>query len=59
MLIVGPVWAARIPYAETRNYVAKVMSNWARYRYLEGGPDAVPELALALPSGLTLPNDAY
>jgi soluble lytic murein transglycosylase len=53
------IWAARIPYAETRNYVAKVMSNWARYRYLEGGPDAVPELALALPSGYTLPNDAY
>jgi soluble lytic murein transglycosylase len=53
------IWAARIPYAETRNYVAKVMSNWARYRYLQGGPEAVPKLALELPSELTLPSDAY
>jgi soluble lytic murein transglycosylase len=53
------IWAARIPYAETRNYLARVMSNWARYRYLGGGPDNVPQLALALPAKLELPSDAY
>lgn len=53
------IWAARIPYEETRNYLARVMSNWARYRYLGGGPDNVPALALALPSKLELPSDAY
>jgi soluble lytic murein transglycosylase len=53
------IWAARIPYQETRNYLARVMSNWARYRYLRGGPDEVPELELALPKKLTVPSDAY
>jgi len=53
------IWAARIPYQETRNYLARVMSNWARYRYLSGGPGEVPELALALPKKLTLPSDSY
>jgi soluble lytic murein transglycosylase len=53
------IWAARIPYEETRNYLARVMSNWARYRYLGGGPSNVPELALALPAKLDLPGDAY
>ena len=53
------IWAARIPYQETRNYLARVMSNWARYRYLRGGPSEVPELALALPKKLTLPSDSY
>lgn len=53
------IWAARIPYQETRNYLARVMSNWARYRYLRGGPDEVPELALSLPKKLTLPRDSY
>jgi soluble lytic murein transglycosylase len=53
------VWAARIPYAETRNYVGRVMSNWARYRYLGGGPEGVPRLALDLPAKLLLPSDSY
>jgi peptidoglycan lytic transglycosylase len=53
------IWAARIPYAETRNYVARVVSNWARYRYLAGGPDNVPKISLQMPSGLQLPSDAY
>jgi soluble lytic murein transglycosylase len=53
------IWAARIPYQETRNYLAKVVSNWARYRYLRGGPSAVPELELALPKKLALPSDSY
>jgi soluble lytic murein transglycosylase len=53
------LWAARIPYQETRNYLARVMSNWARYRYLRGGPAEVPELALVLPKKLAVPSDAY
>jgi soluble lytic murein transglycosylase len=53
------IWAARIPYQETRNYLARVMSNWARYRYLSGGPENVPKLALALPGKLELPRDSY
>jgi soluble lytic murein transglycosylase len=53
------VWAARIPFTETRHYVQRVMANWARYRYLEGGPEQVPRLALHLPQGLRLPPDTY
>lgn len=53
------LWAARIPYQETRNYVARVMSNWARYRYLAGGSENVPTLALEMPARLELPKDAY
>jgi soluble lytic murein transglycosylase-like protein len=51
------IWAARIPYRETRNYVARVMSSWARYRYLGGGPERVPQLTLALPEASELPID--
>ncbi|MGH7272019.1 MAG: transglycosylase SLT domain-containing protein, partial [Polyangiaceae bacterium] len=40
----------RIPYAETRDYVARVMGNLARYAYLSGGEAGVPRLDLALPS---------
>lgn len=53
------IWAARVPYQETRNYLARVMSNWARYRYLRGGPGEVPQLALALPKKVTLPRNSY
>ena len=53
------VWAARIPFSETRHYVQRVMANWARYRYLDGGPDQVPRLALRLPRDLELPPDIY
>ena len=53
------IWAARIPYAETRRYVARVMANWARYRYLAGGSEQVPELSLALPSRVELPPHSY
>jgi len=38
----------RIPYAETRGYVARVMGNWAHYEYLKHGEDGVPALKLAL-----------
>lgn len=43
------LWIARIPYDETRGYVRRVIANWARYRYLEGGAQAVPTLSLDLP----------
>ncbi|HKQ70626.1 MAG TPA: lytic transglycosylase domain-containing protein, partial [Polyangiaceae bacterium] len=45
------VWAALIPFEETRTYVNKVMSNFVRYAYLEGGEAALPEVELALPLG--------
>jgi soluble lytic murein transglycosylase len=38
----------RIPYKETRDYVAKVMGNFAHYGYLEGGDDGVPVIDLEL-----------
>ncbi|HEX3595995.1 MAG TPA: lytic transglycosylase domain-containing protein, partial [Polyangiaceae bacterium] len=46
------LWVARIPFAETRGYVSRVIGNLARYSYLHGGEEAVPRLALALPKGL-------
>jgi soluble lytic murein transglycosylase len=53
------VWVARIPYRETRDYVAAVLANFARYQYLAGGPAAVTPLALALPEGADLGAGAY
>lgn len=53
------VFVARIPYAETRLYVQRVIGNWARYAYLHGGEAAVPKLSLALPQGIQVPADAY
>lgn len=53
------VFVARIPYRETREYVARVVGNWARYLYLNGGEAAVPRLDLALPQGIQVPEDAY
>lgn len=41
------VWVAHIPFEETRDYVALVLSNWLAYRYL-GDPTDLPELTLAL-----------
>jgi soluble lytic murein transglycosylase len=38
----------RIPYAETRTYVVKVMGNVARYGYLSRGDTGVPQVKLAL-----------
>ena len=52
------VWVARIPYDETRHYVAKVAANLARYEYLQGGEAAVAPLVLTLP-GASVPEDAY
>lgn len=44
------LFVARIPYGETLEYVERVVGNFARYRYLEGGASAVPRLALDVPS---------
>jgi soluble lytic murein transglycosylase len=44
------VFVARIPYAETLEYVERVVGNFARYRYLESGAGGVPRLALELPA---------
>jgi soluble lytic murein transglycosylase len=38
----------RIPYVETRGYVARVMGNWAHYEYLKHGENGVPSLRLPL-----------
>ena len=38
----------RIPYDETRDYVARVMGNLARYGYLAGGEAGVPVVDLTL-----------
>jgi soluble lytic murein transglycosylase len=43
------LFVARIPYEETRNYVERVLSNYARYRYLALGEAGVPKLGLTLP----------
>lgn len=53
------VFVARIPYDETRVYVSRVVGNLARYSYLSGGDDAIPRLALAIPTGLRAEPSAY
>ncbi len=53
------VWVARIPYRETRNYVAKVVRNQARYAYLAGGLEAIPELPMQLPAPNSASKKAY
>jgi soluble lytic murein transglycosylase len=42
----------RIPFKETRDYVAKVMGNFAHYAYLGGGAADVPKVTLGLPEEL-------
>ncbi|MBN1608287.1 MAG: transglycosylase SLT domain-containing protein [Polyangiaceae bacterium] len=53
------VFAARIPFDETRGYVAHVLGNYARYAYLAGGAEALPELSLKITPGLRAAPDAY
>jgi len=53
------LWVARIPYDETRNYVARVLGNLARYQWMEGGDDAVSALPLEVPVDVEVPADAY
>lgn len=53
------LFVARIPYAETRSYVERVIANYARYRYLEGGGRALPRLSLRLPTPKTAGVEIY
>jgi soluble lytic murein transglycosylase len=53
------VWVARIPYEETRGYVGRVLSNLARYQWLDGGEAAVALVPLTLPADARAPADAY
>jgi soluble lytic murein transglycosylase len=53
------LFVARIPFEETRGYVARVLANAARYAYLEGGEGAVQAPPLTLPKGVKLPEDSY
>lgn len=53
------LWVARIPYDETRSYVARVMGNLARYQWLSGGDAAVLPLPLDVPLDVEVPADAY
>lgn len=53
------LWVARIPYDETRNYVARVMGNLARYQWLSGGDGAVLPLPIEVPLDVEVPADAY
>jgi soluble lytic murein transglycosylase len=53
------LWVARIPFDETRNYVARVTQNLARYQWLSGGDAAVTPVSLEIPAGAKAPPDAY
>jgi soluble lytic murein transglycosylase len=53
------LWVARIPFDETRIYVARVAQNLARYQWLQGGEGAVAPLSLVIPAGAKAPPDAY
>jgi soluble lytic murein transglycosylase len=53
------VWVARIPYEESRNYVARVVGNLLRYEWLAGGNDKVAAIPLGLPKDARAPADAY
>jgi soluble lytic murein transglycosylase len=53
------LWVARIPYGETRHYVARVMGNLARYAFLAGGTEAVPRLALEVDTGMRAEKGAF
>ena len=53
------VWIARIPYHETREYVARVYTNFSRYRWLAAGLPAVPAFDLTLPKAPELDDSDY
>lgn len=52
------IFVAQIPYSETRNYVYRVMGNYARYAFRDD-QHAPLSVDLALPKGLKIPADAY
>jgi soluble lytic murein transglycosylase len=51
------LFVARIPYEETRNYVERVVGNYARYQYLQTGDEL--RLALELPRPVADPSSLY
>jgi soluble lytic murein transglycosylase len=51
------LWVARIPYAETRTYVGRVLGNMARYAHLAGTTPAA--LPLALDTTMRAEGDAF
>ncbi|MFO0555058.1 MAG: transglycosylase SLT domain-containing protein [Polyangiaceae bacterium] len=53
------VFVARIPFEETRTYVARVLTNLARYEWLAGGDDAVQVIPLELPAKTDTSDDDY
>lgn len=53
------LWVARIPYDETRNYVARVVGNLARYQWLDGGDAAIMKVSMGLPKDARASADAY
>jgi soluble lytic murein transglycosylase len=53
------VWVARIPFDETRSYVARVLGNLARYEWLAGGDVAVLRLPVELPRAVRPSSDLY
>jgi len=53
------LFAARIPYNETRGYVDHVLSNLGMYRYLQGGESNLPEVSLELPKEIQLSEELY
>jgi soluble lytic murein transglycosylase len=53
------LWVARIPYKETRDYAARVMTNFARYQWMNGGLSAVTPPTLAMPKTFDIGKDAY
>ena len=53
------VWVARIPFVETRGYVARVVGNLARYAYLRDGARSVESISLDLPKGVRAKETDY
>ncbi|HEX7669847.1 MAG TPA: lytic transglycosylase domain-containing protein, partial [Polyangiaceae bacterium] len=53
------VWVARIPFTETRTYVARVVGNLARYAYLRDGIRTVDGISLELPRGVRAKETDY
>lgn len=53
------VWVARIPFAETRGYVARVVGNLARYEYLRNGAASLESISLDLPKGVRAKETDY
>ncbi|MCS6901008.1 MAG: transglycosylase SLT domain-containing protein [Myxococcales bacterium] len=53
------LWVAHIPYGETRNYVARVLGNWARYAYLAGGEASIPRIPLVMNRDLKVEEGAF